>query len=705
MSTAHGWYASWLSLVGQLSESWIGWLIEATVWASLVIGLILLTRLLLGRRLPAVWLYVLWSVLLLRLIIPWTPESPLSAERLLPHQWQALYITGPAATISATIDERSSATPRGNDSLTASMPGAAASASPGAAAANDATMGTVASETLAGGSTMTEIAAQPQRVPLALWLALVWLLGWLYCSGRLIVHVRSASQLRRAAGLRTPEHLQQQLAACAEELQLRRYPELRVSAAIASPALVGVWRPILLVPEPQQLQLSAEQWHYILLHELVHFKRRDALVNWLMALLVAVHWFNPLLWYAARQMRADQELACDAAVLRRIAPEATSVYGQAMLGLLEQTTRRPAPSLTGFAAGYRELRRRIDRVRRYRRSPLGWSIVGVLAMLAIVVVTLTRAPGDRVGADDVMRLEMTERGSIRLETNEVDPSVALLPRVEIDTVLAEPTGVSDPAELAPIVVDRLPEPIDAGWAGFRASTGYGDQGVLLLAPRHWIAAAAEVAADGTIRVELTDPQDARHRLIYTDSGSCQGCAAPLIETYFTEPSVSGSTEQLRWRSRALEGSLLRYELEPRDAEYPSAGVAYSDIDRRSADDPGARFRQLVYEGPAGLDALGREMLDYFEARQQIGEFLYVPDREPVAVSEDGRFVLYGMEQSEGMYLGHRLVADGREAVYDWSSLIGETRLTIARLDGPDSEARLVVTAMIGSGTGGGVEEA
>jgi len=54
---------------------------------------------------------------------------------------------------------------------------------------------------------------------------------------------------------------------------------------------------------------------YVFLHELGHLKRGDILVNWLMALPLVLHWFNPLVWYAIQRIRVDGESACDALAL------------------------------------------------------------------------------------------------------------------------------------------------------------------------------------------------------------------------------------------------------------------------------------------------------------------------------------------------------------------------------------------------------
>jgi bla regulator protein BlaR1 len=78
---------------------------------------------------------------------------------------------------------------------------------------------------------------------------------------------------------------------------------------------MGFIRPRLVFPEGLLDTLSTSQLRHILLHELSHLKRLDIVIGWAMAAVEVLHWFNPLVWVAARQMHRDRELACDADVL------------------------------------------------------------------------------------------------------------------------------------------------------------------------------------------------------------------------------------------------------------------------------------------------------------------------------------------------------------------------------------------------------
>lgn len=98
----------------------------------------------------------------------------------------------------------------------------------------------------------------------------------------------------------------------------------------ASPAVFGLWRPRIVLPGDFSARYDAREQALLLAHEREHIRRRDIPAQALAATLICLFWFNPLVHVAARRFRLDQELACDAAVLRRHPKERRS-YGEAML--------------------------------------------------------------------------------------------------------------------------------------------------------------------------------------------------------------------------------------------------------------------------------------------------------------------------------------------------------------------------------------
>ncbi len=110
-----------------------------------------------------------------------------------------------------------------------------------------------------------------------------------------------------------------------------------------SPGLLGVWRPRLVLPVDFRQRFDADERRWIVAHEAAHARRFDNPARLLAAVLAGLAWFNPLAWVALALLRHDQELACDAAVLRRY-PGSWRRYGLAMLKLDGAMSLPPAAS-------------------------------------------------------------------------------------------------------------------------------------------------------------------------------------------------------------------------------------------------------------------------------------------------------------------------------------------------------------------------
>jgi len=145
------------------------------------------------------------------------------------------------------------------------------------------------------------------------WLFAVWLLGVGACVSLLMLQQR---RFTRALG---------GLVAFGE-----RDRTVLAEATAGCPALVGAWRPRIVLPADFERRYSVAERELILAHERLHLARGDAQVNTLAAALCCLNWFNPLFHFAASRFRFDQELACDAAVIA-VFPEARRPYADAML--------------------------------------------------------------------------------------------------------------------------------------------------------------------------------------------------------------------------------------------------------------------------------------------------------------------------------------------------------------------------------------
>ncbi|MCI8311086.1 MAG: hypothetical protein HFI12_02485 [Lachnospiraceae bacterium] len=154
-----------------------------------------------------------------------------------------------------------------------------------------------------------------------------------------------------------------------EEKKIKKTIGLYLNANISSPLLVGCFRPCIILPTREFL---ASDFYYVILHELTHERRMDALYKWLVQVALCLHWFNPFVWLMGREINRACELSCDEAVISRLDKEAKHAYGDTLL--------RAAKEGGSFHAGFggmtmcesgRLLKRRLQAILVYQKRP-GW---------------------------------------------------------------------------------------------------------------------------------------------------------------------------------------------------------------------------------------------------------------------------------------------------------------------------------------------
>ncbi len=160
-----------------------------------------------------------------------------------------------------------------------------------------------------------------------------------------------------------------------------RAVRVRVSNSICSPLMIGVFRPTLLLPDTK---LSPEQLHYVLSHECVHLKRQDVLYKWFLSMVKCIHWFNPAVYFIAKQVNLDCEISCDRAVVNQLDNRETSAYAETILALLSGTNSRQIPLTTGMTGKKKTLMQRLLMLKQNGKISKRMTILSIL--LALVVV-------------------------------------------------------------------------------------------------------------------------------------------------------------------------------------------------------------------------------------------------------------------------------------------------------------------------------
>lgn len=328
-------------------------ILDVSWQAAVLVLLIMAVQWLLQERLGARFRHALWVLLFVRLALPRTVPSPFSVYSLVR---ETLGLFGVQWAIP-------------------SLPESGFSAQP------------LPMRGLAG-------AAPQYALPFSWWQvgASIWLIGVLCVIG---VALLQASRLRKR--VREEHRLASSsvldlLEECKQRMRVSARIDVLESPHVDGPALLGFLRPRLLLPRTLLDSASPDELRYVFLHELAHLKRRDILTGWLAYVLMAVHWFNPVLWWARRRHAADRELACDACVLSALERDERRAYGHAILDQYERSRSFVwSPGLAGVLDGNTNIERRITMINRFKTPSRVGTLLAMTAMALLGAAVLTDA--------------------------------------------------------------------------------------------------------------------------------------------------------------------------------------------------------------------------------------------------------------------------------------------------------------------------
>lgn len=148
-----------------------------------------------------------------------------------------------------------------------------------------------------------------------------------------------------------------------------------VVANLPSAFVCGIIRPVLVIPEKQ---LDEK----VILHELFHLKNRDTLWNIIICCLRCLHWCNPLINYCANLAINDMEARCDQFVLEQLEGEERREYGRILLSMSNERFAK-TPGSTCINNGGKNIRKRIEAIARFKKYPVGMSLVSVCVIIAL----------------------------------------------------------------------------------------------------------------------------------------------------------------------------------------------------------------------------------------------------------------------------------------------------------------------------------
>ena len=310
--------------------------LNMSVTASLVAVAVIIARLPLKKS-PKVFSYALWSVVLFRLVCPFSFSSRLSLLGFMPSSQAgsapARYIPEDAGMIKLPLVDI--AFKRINAAFSSSIPPAAAPL------------------------------AKLNPMDILIFLgALIWLTGM-----AVMLVYAAIAYLRLKRRISTATLVSE---------------NIYESDLIRSPFVCGFVKPKIYLP----LSLTGEEREYILLHEKTHIQRLDYIVKLVAFLVLALHWFNPIMWLCFSLMTRDMEMSCDERVIQKTSGLKVTSYSRSLLALASQK-KMPAPGPLAF--GESNVKARIKNLLDYKK-PAFWLIIASIAIVAVLTVMLVSNP-------------------------------------------------------------------------------------------------------------------------------------------------------------------------------------------------------------------------------------------------------------------------------------------------------------------------
>lgn len=323
-------------------------LLEISAGCAVVILIISLLSSVINRRFTAKWKYFIWIIIAVRLLVPFNPSFDIGQPKIevnIPNS----SVTVPSVQEPPLQEPPTATTPPEDNEYTEPVTKPAQSQ-------------TKPAVTVDFGSVLWQF----------------WLVGTAVFLG---IHIGSYALFRkklfrwarpvdpRSQVMLIKDRLQ-------NELDISEDVPVLISAAAASPMMLGFFRSVLVLPHEDY---SDTELYFILRHELTHFKRRDIWYKLLMVLANAVHWFNPLVWLMVRESDRDLEISCDSIVVRGADAEGRRFYSQA---ILSNVHRQPALTAftTHFYGGKRSLKERFKNILNTKKRKAGLLCFGAVIL-------------------------------------------------------------------------------------------------------------------------------------------------------------------------------------------------------------------------------------------------------------------------------------------------------------------------------------
>ena len=322
-------------------------LLSLSVSGALLLLLILGLKPLYKNKFGKRWQYYIWIVVALRFLLPFTPDTTIVGS---------LFEKFDTAAITNEIP---------------ASPNVSVPAGTGNSKAEPT-------------QTNREITGTAMREPFNIYVCLffIWSASALVLFVRKITVYQGFIQYIKAGNKEVSDiKILNLLSDCEEKLNIKTRVELSRNFLVASPMLLGFFRPRIILPVGE---LDDKELSYTFVHELTHYKQRDMFYKWLIQIVVCVHWFNPFVYLLEKEVNKSCELSCDEKVISVLDDIARREYGDTLISFLKSNNlyKSSLASVT-LTEGAEQLKERLGAIMKFRKKSK--IMIGVTAIFTVAV--------------------------------------------------------------------------------------------------------------------------------------------------------------------------------------------------------------------------------------------------------------------------------------------------------------------------------
>lgn len=330
---------------------------------SLFVLIILIIKGIFRNKLSSTFHYYIWLILLIKLIIPFGPQTPLN-----------IFTIYSSLQPQSTTNEKAQETQVNSSSQLENK-------TPVSSISNSTVKVKLSNKDITNNTVSSPLKSKitTQKI-----LCFIWMFGVVILALILVAGHRKLEKIIKISNEATNNSHKEILYNSMQNMNIRTKTTLLYSKQINTPCLCHLFKPKILIPINVAKSISDEEFKYIIMHELTHLKKKDMFLNLIITLLSTVYWFNPILLYGFHKMRQDCEFSCDSKVISYLDKNENIHYGNALIRVLELSgNSNRLVGTTSLVMNSSEIKRRILMISKYKKINIKSMLLGTVVVITI----------------------------------------------------------------------------------------------------------------------------------------------------------------------------------------------------------------------------------------------------------------------------------------------------------------------------------